>query len=37
MDLFIGSVLIVVVVAAAFGAVALLDMLTRDEEGFPKK
>lgn len=36
MELFIGAVVILAIVAAAWTVVALIDAGTRDEDGFPK-
>ncbi len=36
MVLFIGSVLILVIVVMAWGSVVILDLVTRDADGYPK-
>ncbi len=37
MNLIIGSLVILAIVAAAYAVVVLIDLFTRDEKGFPKK
>jgi hypothetical protein len=36
MELFIGTLIIVVIAGLSWSAVAIADMMTRDEEGYPK-